>query len=116
MASQASFVEFVLDQLSSCEGITAKKMFGEYAVYSGEKMFALICDDQLFIKPTDQGHSLLQTSNTFSEAPPYPGAKLWFLIDSDILDDRDRLTALATTTISALPVPVKKPKKTKSKT
>ncbi|MFZ6722407.1 TfoX/Sxy family protein [Undibacterium sp. Ji49W] len=116
MASQASFVEFILDQLSTCEGILTKKMFGEYAVYSGEKMFALICDDQLFIKPTVEGRNLLEASSALSEAPPYPQAKLWFLIDSDILDDRDRLTALATITISALPVPVKKPKKTKSKT
>ncbi|MFZ6759040.1 TfoX/Sxy family protein [Undibacterium sp. Ji50W] len=108
MASQASFVEFVLDQLSSCEGITAKKMFGEYAVYSGEKMFALICDDQLFIKPTAAGRELL---GTITEAPPYPQAKPWYLIDSELLEDRDGLASLARATAAALPVPIKKAKK-----
>ncbi|MFZ6657088.1 TfoX/Sxy family protein [Undibacterium sp. TJN19] len=112
MASQASFVEFILDQLSSCEDVQAKKMFGEYALYMSGKMFALICDDQLFIKPTTAGRGLL---NMVNEAPPYPQAKPWYLIDSDLLDDRDALSTLARTTAAALPLPVKKPGKSAKK-
>lgn len=107
MGSQASFVEFILDQLSTCEDVIAKKMFGEYALYMSGKMFALICDDQLFIKPTAAGRELL---GTVTEAQPYPQAKPWYLIDSELLEDRDGLTALARATAAALPVPVKKAK------
>ncbi|MFZ6775656.1 TfoX/Sxy family protein [Undibacterium sp. Ji83W] len=110
MGSQASFVEFVLDQLSACDDVIAKKMFGEYALYmsgASGKMFALICDDQLFIKPTTAGRELL---GTVTEAPPYPQAKPWYLIDSELLEDRDALTTLARATAAALPVPVKKTK------
>ena len=109
MGSQASFVEFILDQLSRCEDVVAKKMFGEYALYMSGKMFALICDDQLFIKPTAVGQQLLtQLSATITQAQPYPQAKPWYLIDSDLLEDRDGLTTLARATADALPVPVKK--------
>jgi len=112
MGSQASFVEFILDQLSTCEDVVAKKMFGEYALYMSGKMFALICDDQLYIKPTAQGRQLLAT---VTEAQPYPQAKSWYLIDSDLLEDRDGLTILARATADALPVPVKKPRKVAKK-
>ncbi|MFZ6846020.1 TfoX/Sxy family protein [Undibacterium sp. RuTC16W] len=110
MASQASSVEFIVDQLSGCGAVTAKRMFGEYGLYLSEKMFAVICDDQLFIKPTDAGRAFL---GTVSEAPPYPSAKPWFLLDADMWEDRERLCQLALCTVAALPVPVKKVKKQK---
>lgn len=115
MSSQASFVEFILDQLSACEGILAKKMFGEYALYLSGKMFALICDDQLFIKPTPASRAYLQEAGEIVEAPPYPQAKPWFLITSDLLEDREKLSALANCTAASLPLPVKKEKKVKNK-
>ena len=116
MSSQASFVEFVTDQLSACEGIVARKMFGEYALYLSGKMFALICDDQLFIKPTPESRSFLEIHSKIVEVPPYPQAKPWFVIDSDMLEDRDQLTDLANCTAASLPVPVKKtPKKDQTK-
>ncbi len=52
MPSDQKFVDYVLDQIQNAGEITAKKMFGEYAIYSDEKLFGLICDNQLFIKPT----------------------------------------------------------------
>ncbi|MFZ6681974.1 TfoX/Sxy family protein [Undibacterium sp. Tian12W] len=116
MGSQASFVEFILDQLNSCEDEVAKKMFGEYALYMSGKMFALICDDQLFIKPTEAGQQCLtQLLTTVTEAAPYPQAKPWYLIDSELLEDRDQLANLAHITADALPVPVKKTSKATKK-
>jgi len=112
MASQASFVDFILDQLSGCDDVIAKKMFGEYALYMSGKMFALICDDQLFIKPTAAGRELLKT---VTEAPPYPQAKPWYLIDTELLEDRDALSNLARTTAAALPLPKIKEKKAAKK-
>ena len=51
MASDKSFVEFIIDQIENVGTITYKKMFGEYGIYSNGKIFALICDNKLFIKP-----------------------------------------------------------------
>jgi TfoX/Sxy family transcriptional regulator of competence genes len=109
MATDKEFVDFVLDQIENAGEITAKKMFGEYGIFSSGKIFALICDNKLFIKPTEAGRVFIKN---VVEAPPYPGAKLSFLIE-DKLEDRDWITSLVKITVRELPEP--KPKKKKNK-
>jgi len=103
------FLDFVVDQIENAGQITYKKMFGEYALYSDGKIFALVCDNKLFIKPTESGRVFIQD---VVEAPPYPGAKLSFLIE-DKLEDRDWISNLVKITLDELPEP--KPKKKKNK-
>ena len=105
MSSSPEFVAFIAEQIDDSCDITYRKMFGEYALYSKGKVVALICDEQLFVKPTDAGRSYI---GDVVEAPPYPGAKNSFLI-GDKIDDPDWLTELIRTTEAALPPP--KPKK-----
>ena len=107
MASEQTFVDFIVDQIENAGEISAKKMFGEYALYSGEKMFALICDDKLFIKPTQAGRVFI---GDVVEAPPYPGAKPSFLIEEKV-EDRGWLSELVRISVAELPMP--KPKKKK---
>ena len=107
MASDQTFVDFIVDQIENAGEISAKKMFGEYALYSGEKMFALICDDKLFIKPTQAGRAFI---GDVVEAPPYPGAKPSFLIEEKV-EDRGWLSELVRISVKELPLP--KPKKKK---
>jgi len=110
MASDLQFVEYACEQMRGAGAITVRKMFGEYAVYCEGKVVALICDNQLFVKPTVAGRAY---AGKVSEAPPYPGAKPFLLIDEK-LDDRPWLTALIAATERELPVPVpKKPKAAK---
>jgi DNA transformation protein and related proteins len=99
MASDSGFVQHVCDQLLGAGDVTYRKMFGEYALYIGGKVVALVCDNQLYLKPTDAGRALLDAP---VEAPPYPGAKPHFLLD-DELDDRDLLAALFRATEANLP-------------
>jgi DNA transformation protein and related proteins len=109
MASDLSFVEFVHDQITDAGQISFRKMFGEYAIYCNEKVVALVCDNQLFVKPTPKGRSLV---GEITEAPPYKSAKPHFLI-SEQLDDRQWLCDLIRTTAAELPPP--KPKKPKTR-
>jgi len=109
MASDQNFVDFVLDQIENAGEVTAKKMFGEYGVYSDGKIFALICDNKLFIKPTNAGREFIQD---IVEAPPYKGAKPSFLIE-DKIEDREWLSELVRITVKELPE--SKPKKKKKK-
>jgi TfoX/Sxy family transcriptional regulator of competence genes len=108
MASDLEFVEYACDQLRGAGSITFRKMFGEYAIYCDGKVVALICDNQLFVKPTAAGHAVIGKP---VEAPPYPGAKPHFLID-DRLDDREWMANLIRVTDAELPLP--KPKKPKA--
>ena len=98
------FLDFVVDQIENAGQITYKKMFGEYAIYSDGKIFALVCDNKLFIKPTEAGRVFIRD---VVEAPPYPGAKLSFLIE-DKLEDRDWISNLVRITVKELPEPKKK--------
>ena len=59
MASDINFVEYVVGQLEHLGEVSARKMFGEYAIYHKEKLVALVCDNQMFVKPTQAGRRLL---------------------------------------------------------
>lgn len=107
MASDASFVEYVRDQIGKAGQVSVRKMFGEYAIYCDEKVVGLVCDNQFFVKPTKAGRALIPR---VVEGSPYPGAKAHFLI-GDELDDREWITNLIRCTAKELPAP--KPKKPK---
>ena len=105
MASSPEFVTFVVDQLASVPKVRSRKMFGEYALYANDKVVALICDDQLFVKPTQAGRDYL---GEVTEAPAYPGARPSFLVQEG-LEDAEWLSDLIRRTEQELPPP--KPKK-----
>lgn len=107
MASNTNFVDFVLAQIKNSGEITAKKMFGEYGIYADGKLFGLICDNKLFIKPTNAGRAFI---GNVVEAPPYDGAKPSFLIE-DKMEDSEWLSELVSISLNELPAP--KPKKKK---
>jgi TfoX/Sxy family transcriptional regulator of competence genes len=108
MSTRESTVEYIIDQLSSLRNARARKMFGEYALYCGEKVVALICDDQLYVKKTEAGAELIK--GCYDEAPPYPGAKPSMLVGAEALDNRELLCILIRQTADALPFPGMKPK------
>ena len=78
-----------------------RMMFGGCTLYSKGKVVGLICDDRLFIKPTDAGRAVIGEPVM---APAYEGAKDSFLIE-DRLEDREWLTELVSATEQALPKP-----------
>jgi len=115
MASRQETADYFLDQLARAGRVSAKKMFGEYSLYLDGKIFALIADDQLFVKPTAAGRALIGKPR---EAPPYPGAKPYFLIDGDQCEDAEWLVELVRMTAKELPAPKPKARarpKTKAK-
>lgn len=99
-------MDFLLDQLAGLVNVSTKKMFGEYCLYLAGKPVALVCDDQLYLKPTDAGRDMVQQA---IEGAPYPGAKPHLLITADLWEDRGWLRHLIQTTDNELPLP--KPKK-----
>ncbi|MGB4966385.1 MAG: TfoX/Sxy family protein [Microgenomates group bacterium] len=102
MSTKSETVEYILEQLSTMANIRTRKMFGEYALYCDEKVVALICDDELFVKSTISGKEF--AGNDFKEGIPYPGAKIYIKVDEK-LDDREWLSTLIRITTDALPLP-----------
>ena len=105
MASTEATLQYICDQASLGRRLTFRKMFGEYALYVDGKVVALVCDDQLFLKPTPEGKAYL---GQVDEAAPFPGAKNYYLLTGD-LDDPERLARALQLTARALPEP--KPKR-----
>jgi TfoX/Sxy family transcriptional regulator of competence genes len=111
MASDEVFIEFIAEQMENAGFISYRKMFGEYAIYCNNKVVALVCDNRLFVKPTAGGRAYI---GAVVEAPPYPGAKLYFLIE-DAYENREWLCGLIKITAQELPFPKPKRGKTKGK-
>ena len=105
MACNADILQYIVDQCSGAGRIDVKKMMGDYCIYCDGILFGLVCDDNLFIKVTDAGRSVLREEILRA---PYPGAKDYFFIDD--VDDSDYLTQLIKVTIPNLPKPKRKQK------
>ena len=100
MACNPDFVQFIIDQCSGAGEIAVKKMMGDWCAYCDGDLFALICDNNFYIKVTEPGKALLKE---IILRPPYDGAKDYLYI-SDV-DDREYLSSLITATLPALPKP-----------
>lgn len=105
MATSESTIDFLLDQLSGADAVRARKMFGEYALYCNEKVVALVCDNMFFLKPTRAGKTLLKH---VEEAPPYPGARMYYLIEEEYWEDREWFSEIISKTAEELPAPKRK--------
>ena len=109
MANDQDFVDFIVDQIENGCAVSYRHMFGGTSLYMNGKVVALICDNQLFVKPTEAGRAYIGTA---VEAPPYPGARNAFLIEDEI-EDAAWLTELIVRTEKELPAP--KPRKKRKK-
>jgi TfoX/Sxy family transcriptional regulator of competence genes len=107
MANDSEFINYVVDQISSSGHVRFRHMFGGTTLYCNDKVVALICDNQLFVKPTEAGRTFI---GDVVEAPAYEGAKNSFLI-SDGIDDGEWLSQLIRLTEAELPKPRPRKKK-----
>lgn len=109
MATDPAFADFVLEQAGGAGAVSTRKMFGEYTLYCDGKVVALICDDQLFLKPVPAAVALVDSP---VYGPPYPGARPHLLLSGE-LDEPDLLARLIRVAADALPAP--KPRKPKAR-
>jgi len=112
MATQAATIDTILEQVAGAGLLSARKMFGEYALYLDGKVVALVCDDSLFVKITLGSRAVLGDMET---GAPYPGARPHFAADA-LLDEPDLLASALRAVAADLPSPKPKaPRKTKGK-
>lgn len=111
MATEQHIAAYIAGQVQHNGTIIIKKMFGEYAIYADGIVFGFICDDKLFIKPTDAGISFAKNATL---APAYPGSKDYILIEDQIEDVR-WLSELVRITLANVPPPKSKKSTKKNK-
>ena len=78
MATGKEFLIYVLDLLREIDGISYKKMMGEYILYKEGIIFGGIYDNRFLVKRTKSSSEL-----GLKEQMPYPNAKPMLLIDSE---------------------------------
>lgn len=114
MATKPETIDFLIEQVGALGHVAYRKMFGEYALYLDEKVVALICDNQLYIKPTAIAD---QFADGVEMAPPYPGAKDYYWVSEDRWEETEWLCDWIRKTADSLPLPKPKaPKKAKKPT
>lgn len=105
MSCSHDFVQYIVDQSSGAGEITVRKMMGDYCIYCNGVVVGLICDNTLYIKPTETVRALLREVVLRT---PYDGAKEHFVITD--VDDRDYLAEIVKTTAANLPAQKNKKK------
>jgi TfoX/Sxy family transcriptional regulator of competence genes len=110
MATQKETIHFIIEKLRDPKRFAARAMFGEYALYADGKVVALVCDDQLYVKITPQSIAL---EGVCEKGPPYPGAKLHYIVTEEQLSQIDDLPEILFAIAAVLPEKKKKAKKVK---
>ena len=107
MPNDPDFINYVCDQIDEACDVSFRHMFGGTTLYSKGKVVALICENQLFVKPTEAGRAYIGDP---TEAPAYEGSKDFFLVGDEI-DDNEWLSELIRVTECDLPAPRPRKKK-----
>ena len=82
MASSVDYLKYVLELLREVDGITYRKMMGEYMLYRNGVIFGGIYDNRFLIKKTS-----INEQYQMSEAIPYIGGSPMLLVDSEDPDE-----------------------------
>lgn len=104
MATTKEFHDYVVENLQRVGEITTRKMMGEYLVYYQGKLIGDICDNCLFLKPTESVLKLLPDAD---RAYPYEGSKTLMVV-VDGVEDVELMTKVLTAMVKELPEKKKK--------
>jgi len=112
MSVSDEFVDYVLDQFSGWQEVSARRIFGGAGLYCDGVMFGLIADDVAYLKVDDSNREDFVKAGS-SAFNPYPEkaksvVMSYYEIPADILEDRELLSKWAE---RALAVARKKKKK-----
>lgn len=98
MTVSSDYLAFILDQLTTLGGVTARRMFGGVGLYRDEFFFALLDDDVLYFKAdesnrTDYEREGMKRFTPFPDQPQYEMG--YYEVPASALDDREELAVWA---------------------
>jgi len=102
MGTSKETVEFLRDALALVPEVSFRPMMGEYCVYSAGRVFALVCDDTLFLKTSPETLHLFRDKVTRA-----------CQANAEWLEDREKLAEVVHYTLARLPKPAPKPPRAK---
>lgn len=98
MSTSREFVEYIAqDIFSSLDDISVKRLFSGYGIYRHGIIFAIVIDDQLYLKVDDSnvGEFKKMESEPFTYLKKGKEVSLpYWSVSEDVLEDRDELLRL----------------------
>lgn len=88
MASDLSYLEYLMERLSAFSDRYYRKMFGEYMIYLNNLPIILVCDNTAYVKKLPRLVEMLDDVGY-----PYQGAKEHYILD---FDDEQKLQTILT--------------------
>ncbi len=118
MPRESEFVEYLLEMLQPLGEVRAKSMFGGWGIYAGDRFFALVADETLYLKVDDANRGEFEARGLKpfrSEANGKVAVMSYFQPPAEALDDRETLCAWARKGLEAAEraAVVKKPRRKK---
>lgn len=101
---QASFADFVLDQLAGLDGVSARRMFGGHGLYREDVFFGIVHDGRLYFRTdeTSRADYLARGMPPFRPSPKQT-LKNYFEVPVDIIESPRRLQQWASRAAGAAP-------------
>ncbi|MCB2109047.1 MAG: TfoX/Sxy family protein [Rhodobacteraceae bacterium] len=97
--SDASYKDYVLDQLKQMSGVGARAMFGGFGIYKSGTMFGLIAGDELYFKVDDSNRPDFEARKAkpfvYQSAGRKPVSMSYWRVPDEILEDGDELKTWA---------------------
>lgn len=104
MATSKEFHDYIVETLRRIGDVSTRKMMGEYLIYYQNKLVGNICDNCLFLKPTE---SVLRFMPDADRTYPYEGSKTLMVVVNDV-ENTELMTEVLKAMYQELPEPKKK--------
>ena len=103
MATTKEFLDYIVENLRKAGDISTRKMMGEYLVYYKGKLVGDVCDNCLYLKPTE---TVLRLMPDADRDYPYEGSKTRMVIVDDV-ENTELMTDVLDGMYEELPEPKK---------
>ncbi|MDP2866819.1 MAG: TfoX/Sxy family protein [Elusimicrobiota bacterium] len=101
MGTSQKTVESLSKALALVPEVSFLPMMGEYSICSRGRMFAVVCNDELFLKTSPETLCLFRDKET----RPYPGSTTMFKANAEWLEDPEKLGEVVLYTLASHPPP-----------
>lgn len=116
MAVSEQFLEYVRDQFIELGEVQSRKMFGGAGIYLHGRFFALVSDDELFLKVDDDNRPRFEQAGSHA-FEPWQGHVMngYWSVPADVLEDREMLAEWSRHSVKIAGTPAPSSKKTNAK-
>jgi DNA transformation protein and related proteins len=100
----ATFVEFVLEQLGVLDGVSARAMFGGHGLYRKSVFFGIVHRGRLYFRVSDDTRAEYEARGMKPFRPnPRQRMQRYYEVPVEVLEDRSELARWAERSASARP-------------